>query len=373
MYKHKKKRIFKVFTRIGLVFAVLISIIALSMIHPQFGKRPSGKRLEKIKQSVQYRGGKFQNINDTPQITQKISVALYDYLFGKSKESTPQGNIPSVSVDMLHLLENNNSLVWLGHSSYLMHLDGKNILVDPVLSGSASPIPGSVKAFEGSDVLAIESLPYIDYLFISHDHYDHMDYHTLKVLQHQVGKVIVGLGVGAHLEHWGYREDQIIERDWWETVELDTGFSVEITPARHFSGRSLWTANTLWVSFVLQTPSLKLYLGGDSGYDTHFKEIGDKYGSFDLAILENGQYDMSWKYIHMMPEEVVRATKDLNAKVLFPVHSSKFVLANHSWYEPLDRVSKEAIKEKQDIVTPLIGEIVTLDNLNRSPTYWWKQ
>ncbi|MDR0228566.1 MAG: MBL fold metallo-hydrolase [Flavobacteriaceae bacterium] len=367
------RRILKLLKQVVLVFIGLTSIMALIMIHPQFGKRPSGKRLEQIKSSAQYRDGKFQNSSDTPQITQSIGVALWDYLFGKSKESKPKVSIPSVDLDMKYLLQGDNRLVWLGHSSYFMKLDGKNILVDPVLSGSASPIPGGVKAFEGSDVLTVDALPLIDYLFISHDHYDHMDYKTLVALQHKVKKVIVGLGIGSHLEHWGYQEEQIIEKDWWDTITLDNGFEVVVTPARHFSGRSIWTANTLWASFVLRTPSLNLYIGGDSGYDKHFKEIGDKYGPFDMAVLENGQYDASWKYIHMMPEEVVKATKDLNAKVLFPVHSSKFVLANHAWYEPLDRVSKEAIKENQDIVTPMIGEVVEFQNLNSRPTYWWKK
>lgn len=356
-----------------LVLTVLSVVILLFMMHPQFGKRPSGQRLENIKQSAQYRDGKFQNTNPTPQITQSLTTALSDYLFKKSKEIRPSDNLHTMPIDWEHFLLTDNSMIWLGHSSYMMRLDGKNILVDPVLSGSASPLPGGTKAFKGSDVVAIEWLPKIDYIFISHDHYDHMDYKTLKALRSKVDKVIVGLGVGAHLEHWGYDKEQIIEKDWWDEVDLEHGFKVIVTPARHFSGRSIWSANTLWTSYVLQTPSFNLYLGGDSGYDTHFKEIGDKLGPFDLAILENGQYDQSWKYIHMMPEEVILATKDLKANVLLPVHSAKFVLANHSWYEPLERVSAEAIKENQAITTPLIGEIIDLNNLKTQPTHWWKK
>lgn len=343
------------------------------MMHPQFGKRPSGERLQSIKRSPQFRDGKFRNTNPTPQVTQSLRIALYDYLFNKSKESRPAHDIPSVNINWNTLSDKGNSLVWLGHSSYLLRVDGKTILVDPVLSGSASPIPGGGKAFKGSDVTTAGALPQIDYLFISHDHYDHMDYKTLKTLQPKVSKVIVGLGVGSHLEYWGYSPEQIIEKDWWDEADLGNGFKVTLTPARHFSGRSIWSANTLWASYVLQTPSQKLYLGGDSGYDTHFKEIGERSGPFDLAILENGQYDLSWKYIHMMPEEVIQATKDLQAKILFPVHSSKFVLANHSWYEPLERVTKEALEQNQALITPLIGEIVDLNNLDTIPSYWWKQ
>lgn len=343
------------------------------MLHPQFGKRPSGARLENIKKSTQFKDGKFQNTHNTPQITKSLGIALYEFFFKKDKDIKPSNNIPSKTIDWEEIRKQENSLVWLGHSSYFMHIDGKNILVDPVLSGSASPIPGGGQSFKGSDIITSEELPKIDYLFISHDHYDHMDYKTLKILQSKIDKVIVGLGVGAHLESWGYTTNQIIEADWWDEINLADGFKVTITPARHFSGRSIWTANTLWVSFVLQTPQHNLYLGGDSGYDTHFKEIGNKLGPFDLAILENGQYDLGWKYIHMMPEEVIQATKDLKANILFPVHSSKFVLANHSWYEPLDRVSTAALKEKQAITTPMIGEIVNLKSIKTEPNYWWKQ
>lgn len=366
------QRFFNTIDKFIVLFAVFTVLIVLFMMHPLFGKQPSGERLERIKRSPQFKEGKFRNINHTPQVTQSLHIALYDYLFGKSKESKPRKPIPSKSIFWQQLSDELETLIWLGHSSYFLKLNGKNILVDPVLSGSASPIPGSGKAFKGSDVSRAEDLPDIDYLFISHDHYDHMDYNTLIKLKDRVKKVIVGLGVGAHLEHWGYQPEQIIEKDWWETIELENGFSITVTPARHFSGRSIWSANTLWASYVLETPSKKLYLGGDSGYDTHFKQIGDKFGPFDLAILENGQYDLSWKYIHMMPEEVVQAAKDLRSKVLFPVHSSKFVLANHSWYEPLERISRNALKQEQPIITPLIGEVVNLNNLYTKPTYWWK-
>lgn len=360
--------------RIILGLAVFIAFIGLYiMMHPQFGKRPSGERLQRIQLSKQFKNGKFRNTSPTPMLSQPWTVALYDYFFKRSNETSPQYNIPTVHVDWKKLLEQSHGLVWFGHSSYLLHVDGKNILVDPVFSGSASPIPGSVKAFKGTDVSIVSDLPAIDFLFISHDHYDHMDYKTLKALQPRVGKVIVGLGVGAHLEYWGYHPDQIIERDWWDEIDLGDGFQVTVAPARHFSGRGIFTANTLWASYALQTPTKKLYLGGDSGYDSHFKEIGNQLGPFDLAILENGQYDLSWKHIHMMPEEVVQAAHDLKASVLFPVHSSKFVLANHAWYEPLERISLAATKQQQSLLTPMIGQVISIDQAQAAPSYWWKK
>lgn len=356
----------------SLLLLTFTSVISIYMTQPLFGKRPSGARLERIRKSPQFHEGKFRNSSPTPQLTQPLSVALFDYVWGKSKDNKPSAPIPSRLVDWSALPALKPVLVWLGHSSYLIHIDGKNILVDPVLSGSASPLPGGTKAFKGTDVTTAAALPQIDYLFISHDHYDHMDYKTLKQIRSKVRKVICGLGVGEHLEYWGYSPEQLIEKDWWETVDLGDGFTTTLTPGRHFSGRSIWAANTLWASFVLQTPSMKIFLGGDSGYDTHFAEIGRRFGAFDLAILENGQYNESWKYIHMMPEEVVQATKDLRAKVLFPVHSAKFALANHAWYEPLERISVAALQQNVPIITPLIGEFVLLNDMNTKPQYWWK-
>lgn len=356
----------------AVILAIFIGTIAVYMTFPLFGKKPSGARLERMLKSPNYRDGKFQNISPTPQLTQNLGLAIYEYLFKKSGDITPQTPLPSVQINWKDLPAKVPALVWLGHSSYLMVIDGKTILVDPVLSQSASPMPGGGKPFKGTDVTTAEALPKIDYLFISHDHYDHMDYETLKCIQHKVGKVITGLGVGAHLEYWGYSPNQIIETDWWEKTDLGDGFTVTTAPARHFSGRSIWSANTLWASYVLQSPSKKIYIGGDSGYDKHFTEIGEKFGPFDLAILENGQYDLSWKYIHMQPEEVIQAAKDLKAKVLLPVHSSKFVLANHSWYEPLDRIAKLSVAQHMPVLTPLIGEVIDLDHANTTPSYWWK-
>lgn len=352
--------------------ALCIGLLTIYMMHPLFGKKPSGERLARIIQSENYHDGKFRNKNDTRQLTQGLGTALYEFFFKRNNEVSPKEFIPSINLDWDHWRNETYSLTWLGHSTYLMKVDGKTILVDPVLSQSVSPIPGGGKAYKGTSVTKAEELPYIDFMFISHDHYDHLDYETVKKIQSKVGKVICGLGVGSHLEYWGFKSEQIIETDWWDITDLEADFKVITTPARHFSGRSIWSGNTLWTSFVFQTPSRNIYIGGDSGYDTHFKEIGAKYGPFDLVILENGQYDKNWKYIHMQPEEVIAATKDLKASILLPVHSSKFTLANHAWYEPLERISILSEQEKIAVLTPLIGEIVDLNNPTLEPTYWWK-
>lgn len=356
-----------------LLILTLILIIRLFLSQSKFGKAPARARLEKIKKSNQYRGGKFQNTNVTPDLTEGASFVsvLIEFLFKKNKHRQPKSKIPSNKIDLLHLDPKKDILVWFGHSSYFIQLDGKKFLVDPVLSGSASPIKFTTRSFEGSDIYQPDDFPSIDYLFISHDHWDHLDYETVLALKPKVASVICGLGTASHLEHWGYESNRIIEKDWNEEIELNEGFKVHITPARHFSGRSIKRNQVLWVSFVLQTPSMKIYLGADSGYDSHFKEIGDTHGPFDLAILECGQYDKSWKYIHMMPEEVVQASLDLKTKKTMPVHWGKFALSNHAWDDSIIRVVNAAKENSLPLITPMIGEEVNLKE-ERVFSEWWK-
>jgi L-ascorbate metabolism protein UlaG (beta-lactamase superfamily) len=187
-----------------------------------------------------------------------------------------------------------------------------------------------------------------------------------------VKSVIISLGTAAHRERWGFDAGNIVELDWHEQAVLDSGFVVTATPARHFSGRGLKRNQALWVSFVYQTPHKKIFIGGDSGYDTHFADIGQKYGPFDLALLECGQYNYAWRYIHMMPEQTVQAAIDLKARTLMPVHWAKFALALHAWDEPIIQITQEAKRLNQPIVHPMIGQELNLDSLSAT-TEWWKR
>lgn len=339
-----------------------------------FGKTSSGERLERIMRSPHYRDGKFLNEHFTPDLTEGHSLleVTCEFLFKRKPRRIPENGIPSLKTDLKQLSGDKDVLVWFGHSSYFLQVDGRRILVDPVFSGNASPIPGSNKAFKGTDRYTADDMPPIDWLLVTHDHYDHLDYETVCKLQHKVGKVVCGLGVGAHLEYWGYASDRIIELDWQESATLHKGFILHAMPARHFSGRGFIRNRTVWLSFVLRTPSMNLYLGGDSGYDTHFAEIGTRFGPFDLALLDNGQYDLKWKYIHMLPEEAVQAARDLGARKLFPVHSCKFAMANHAWDEPLERVHASAHATAMPLLTPMIGEEVRLKDSTQSFTAWWQ-
>lgn len=361
---------------IAVVIILFILIVSprLFMHQLQFGTASTGKRLQRIKASPNYRNGKFQNLSYTPDLKEGVSyyTVMKDFFFGKSKRSLPANMLPSVKTDLHTIDPDKNVMVWFGHSSYFIQVDGKRILVDPVFSGNASPVKFMVKSFKGSDIYTTDDIPVIDYLFITHDHWDHLDYETVTKLKPKIKKVITGLGTGAHLQRWGFNEQIIIENDWNEEVLLDKGFVVNTAPARHFSGRGTKRNGALWMSFVFTTPTMKIFLGGDSGYDTHFKKIGNEFGPFDLAVLECGQYNEYWKYIHMMPEEVVQAALDLKAKSLVPVHWSKFSLALHSWDDPVIRVTEESKKKNLHVISPMIGEAM---NINSTKVYekWWEK
>ena len=357
---------------IFLVAAVAALSVFIFMRSSRFGKMPSAGRLALIKKSANFKEGRFNNLRFTPQLTEGVSMltVMRKFFFEKNKNGKPNSPLPSAKTDLLQLHPGENILIWFGHSSYFIQVDGKKILVDPVFSGAASPLPFTTRAFAGADVYTATDMPEIDYLFITHDHWDHLDYHTVVELKSKVKQVITSLGTAAHLERWGYK-NKIIEKDWDEAVKLANGFTVNAVPARHFAGRTFKRNTSLWASFVLQTPSMKLFLGGDSGYDTHFADIGNKYGPFDLAILENGQYNPYWKYIHMMPEETVQAGIDLKAKAILPVHWAKFALALHNWDEPIKRIIQEAGRKNMPLIHPMIGEKVDLRNI-KTYAKWWE-
>lgn len=364
----------RIMIAIIIVLVLLVTAAIIYLQQPIFGKSPDGKRLERLKQSVNYRDGQFHNRQFTPTITKGYSMTgvLYDFFFKKVPNKVPAKLIPSVKTDLHQLAPDTNQLVWFGHSSYFLQLDGLKILVDPVFSGNASPIPGTTKAFAGTNDYSADDIPELDYILISHDHYDHLDYSTIKALQKKVKKVVAGLGVGAHLEYWGFDPEQIIELDWEDSITLSNGAILHALPARHFSGRTFSRNTTLWLSFLIEADSGKIYLGGDSGYDTHFAEIGKRFGAIDLAVLENGQYNLAWQAIHCLPEEVLKAARDLNARQVIPVHSSKFSLALHSWNEPLRDLHRLNQTYQVNLLTPKIGEPVHINREDQVYTTWWE-
>ena len=368
-------KIFKKIMIVSLLFIVILAAWTFWFVsQPQFGKAPTGKRLERIQKSPHYKNGRFDNLNLTPQLAEDTSMpkVMFKFLFGKTEHSTPKQKFNFTKTDLKNLDPNENVYIWMGHSSYFIQIDGKKILVDPVFSGNASPFSFTTKAFNGADIYSAEDIPALDYLIISHDHWDHLDFKTVQKLKSKVKQVITGLGTGAHLESWDFEPSKIVELDWFESQDLGNGFKINAEPARHFSGRGFKRDQAIWASFVLETPNSKIYIGGDSGYDNHFKKIGEKYGKLDLAILETGQYNPAWKYIHMLPGEQLQAMKDLNAQRMIAVHNSKFKLALHSWYEPMEKLH-ELNKEKLRVITPKIGEKVFWQDDNKIYPKWWEE
>jgi L-ascorbate metabolism protein UlaG (beta-lactamase superfamily) len=262
-------------------------------------------------------------------------------------------------------------LVWLGHSATLIRMHGKTLLTDPMLSRAASPVQfAGPKRFSKPPITADE-LPHIDAVFISHDHYDHLDYGTIKKLRAKTTKFFVPLGVGAHLQKWGVKKTQIVELDWWDTADFE-GLKIACTPSRHFSGRSLNDRfKTLWCSWVIESPEARLFFSGDTGYGPHFKQIGKKYGPFDLALLECGQYDKRWPNIHMQPEQTFAAFQDLRGKRLLPLHWGAFSLALHSWFDSVERVRAAAKPSGAEVMTPRIGEIAPIQARTYPNLVWW--
>lgn len=369
MIKRVKKMLWGILIFVGLCILGIWGYLQ----HPKFGKLPSGERLKKLEQSKNYQDGQFQNLSPTPALKEGTSVwkLYYDFIFKSFPNTHPVDSIPVVKTDLKNLVPNQDVFIWFGHSSYFLQLDGLRILVDPVLSGNASPVPGTNKPYPFTETYSVDDLPEIDYLLITHDHYDHLDYETMLEIKPKIKKIITGLGVGEHLEYWGYDSKIITELDWEESIH-ENELIITAVPARHFSGRTFKRNTSLWLGFILERKDQKIYLGGDSGYDSFFKDIVEKHGPFDWFVVENGQYNEKWQYIHFLPEEAVQAAIDVKAKRFIPVHNSKYKLAQHSWKEPMERITMEAERLNISFATPKIGEPVLLNDSVQVFEKWWE-
>lgn len=358
-----------------LVCAGLVLGTCVFLNRIEFGKNPEGNHYETLEKSPRFIDGEFRNAVPTPMFTDDSTVfsVIVKSIFIPKERLVPAMTVPSMKTDLFLLDPEKDLVIWLGHSSYYVQLAGKRILVDPVFSPYASPFFLFNRAFDGTNIYREEDIPAIDYLLITHDHWDHLDYPTVTALEPKVKKVVCGLGVGSHFENWGYSRSKIMEVDWFTGLGNTDGFDIHVLPARHFSGRGIVRNRTLWVSFVLQSQNRRIFLSGDTGYGPHLKQIGKLFDGFDLAILENGQYDKRWAYIHMMPEETAKAAVELGAKSVLPAHSGKFAISNHAWDEPFTRLAEASRDKPYRLLTPVIGESVDLDDEKRTFPYWWKQ
>lgn len=290
------------------------------------------------------------------------------------------GRIPAVppgpfAVDQHALQQAGSSdlhVTWLGHSTVLLAINGKRFLTDPVWYQRVSPftIIGPKRFFEVP--VSLNELPPIDFILLSHDHYDHLDKGAIRYLTTKNIPVITMLGVGKRLLQWGIKKELVTELDWWQEKELGDGFKITALPARHFSGRSLSDRfTTLWGSFAIAGPKHTVYFGADSGYYEGFKNIGEAFGSFDVALLEIGAYNQLWADIHMGPENAVQAFHDVKGKLLLPLHWGTFALAFHSWTEPVERLLAAAQKAAVPLLVPAPGETRTVA-AGAYVNEWWK-
>ncbi|MCA9359174.1 MBL fold metallo-hydrolase [Candidatus Kaiserbacteria bacterium] len=352
------------------LLVAFIAIVCFVKFAPQFGKPPQGDHLELIKQSPQYQVDRFEN---NPKISLDFSLAdawsaFWESITGDQKRR-PSSKLPAspLSVDG----GGGNHLTWFGHSTFLYEVDDKKVLFDPMLGKYASPLPGIIKRYDYDLPSSAKDLPSLDLVIISHDHYDHLDYGTIKDIEPKTKLFLAPLGVGSHLKLWGVPEEKIIELDWWQEFSLD-GLMIVAVPSQHFSGRSVNDAQkTLWAAWVVKTAEANVFFGGDSGYFSGFADIGNKYGPFDLTLLDSGQYHDSWSAVHMTPEESVKAHAELKGKKYMPMHWAAFTLSLHSWTEPAERALKAVEATDITAITPVIGE--RFDVLKDVPNEkWWE-
>jgi L-ascorbate metabolism protein UlaG (beta-lactamase superfamily) len=355
----------------------LIGIIAIAGFLffrlPSFGGTLKGERLLRVQQSPNYNGRAFHYPTKTVLMSGagNYTSTLKEFL-KKNSNKQPNSPVPTIKTDLKTLPNNETTLVWFGHSSYFLQIDDFKMIVDPILSNRISPVQfAGTKSYLGTQLYTADDIPPLDCILLTHDHYDHLDYQTIVSLNPNVKKFYTSLGVGAHLEHWGIPANKIHEFDWWDTETIAPNTQLTATPARHFSGRHLTNRNqTLWSSFVLTTPQHRIFIGGDSGYGEHFKKIGERFGPFDLVIMETGQYNERWANIHSMPEEAVQASIDLRGKIMLPVHWGKFTLSLHPWTEPIERVLEKANELGVSVTTPIIGEKLIVGK-EYPHSRWW--
>lgn len=339
------------------------------------GKNPSPQEQKRLESLSNYKDGEFHNLVQTasPSFSPRRKPkwnGLFKYFLNKPKSVRPLKPLPYMLTDLHRLDSQKPTIVWFGHSSFLLKTKTATILADPSFSGYAGPFDGLVTAFEGTNEYSLKDMPAIDILLISHDHYDHLDYKTVKKLKNKVKRVIVPMGVGSHLRYWGFDPKLITELQWNESVQFTDSLRVISTPAHHRSNRTMAQRKTLWSSYVIEADGYKIYFSGDTGFSPHFKLIGDQYGPFDVALVECGQYNSKWSQSHLFPWQTARAALDLKTSVLIPIHWAKFAESVHPWNEPVKKLLQSADSLRIPVLTPYIGQPYVLGQPVERQEWW---
>jgi len=357
-----------------IILTIIIATILFLNFAPVFGGSSKSLSKTKIENSPNFIDGKFRNLISTSMSFKKGVDYNSEYIADTNIGKKPKKRLPSIKFNKTDFNENvGNSITWFGHSTILLKINNKIIITDPVFN-NASPFSAILgpAPFKYENTNRAKDLPNkIDVVLITHDHYDHLDYKTIKEIHTTVEKFMVPLGNKAHLLKWGVPDFKIEEFDWYDNLSYEN-IDFTFTPSRHFSGRAIRDRfATIWGGWIINSDSCKLFISGDGGYIDEFKKIGDIYGPFDIVFIENGAYNPRWQYIHLFPEQGVQASLDVNAKVAFPIHWGKFSLSSHNWIEPIERFTKEAKDRNLKVATPRVGQTFSINGAIPNE-YWWK-
>jgi L-ascorbate metabolism protein UlaG (beta-lactamase superfamily) len=366
------------FTLTAVIAILILAYVLFVSFNPAFGGDITKEEQKVYAQSENFKNEIFVNKQKVDLVDGigKIIKISRKFFFEKVPNGRPQDDILVHNIDSTNIADYHSPtrLIWFGHSAFLLQINNKTILIDPMFGDVPAPHPWlGGNRFSSNLPIAIEKLPNIDAVLISHDHYDHLDYGSIKKLKDKVGMFYVPLGVGVHLKAWGVSPDSIVELDWWQEAKHED-LVFRCTPARHFSGRKFSNRqSTLWSSWIIASDTENIFFSGDSGYGPHFKEIGDKYGPFDFAMMECGQYNTMWPDVHMFPEETAQAGIDIKATKIMPIHWGAFKLAMHPWKDPILRVVAKADELQIPVITPGIGEPFLIKDNNFENRHWWKK
>ncbi|MCB0685173.1 MAG: MBL fold metallo-hydrolase [Saprospiraceae bacterium] len=358
---------------LGLLILLVLAIFILGR-NQQFGGRISKREAEKFQKSIHWDGQKFNNLEETDMSMSLSSFPrlIREQLQGR-KERSPSKAIPVQPFDLAAFNRKDPGgpkFIWYGHSAMLLTIVDQVFLIDPMLGPNASPIaPVATPRFSEDTLEIIDTLPKLNAVLLTHDHYDHLDLASITKLKGKTDHFLVALGMSRHLERWGISPDKITEFDWWEEIDFN-GIRIIFTPSRHFSGRGLRDrAKSLWGGWIFLEEEYRIYWTGDGGYGNHFQEIGKRFGPFDWVFSECGQYNELWHLLHMYPEESVQAVIDAGGKIGIPVHWGGFTLALHHWTDPINRFVRTAGEKGQKIYCPRPGELVTYGTSVQNE--WW--
>ncbi|WP_407427889.1 MBL fold metallo-hydrolase [Treponema sp.] len=377
------KKFLRILAITGIVIAGIIAVVTLFAFvflktwKPFGGKASKADRKNYAERASNFDGKKFHNEQDFSVMSMSKNPEPDPFTFSNNP-SRPDFEFPVKQPDFITTPQEKPALdevkvTWFGHSSLLLEMHGLRILIDPVFSEVISPVFWIGSRRFSHPGFKISELPEIDILLLSHDHYDHLDYDVICEIDKKVKHYIVPLGVENHLKRWKVKSEKITNMAWWEETEYE-GLTIGCTPAQHFSGRHLTdNMSTLWASWVFKDEYHRIFESGDSGWNSHWQKIHEKYGDFDFAMMECGQYDVQWPLVHSFPEQSVEAAKILGAKLAMPIHWGAIILSRHGWDDSVERFLLAAEKEGITVITPYISQTANLKTPVLYTERWWRR